>query len=95
MQKRFEAIFKALPAKPDPHASTTLGEKLQRLRQEAPGAAYIRQAGLVPGMLPISPATLWRWVKNGDFPPPIKLSARVTAWRIADVENWLTARQTR
>lgn len=39
-------------------------------------------------MVPISPATLWRWVKAKKFPAPIKLSVGVTAWRVSDVEAW-------
>jgi len=30
-------------------------------------------------------------VKAGEFPAPLKLSARVTAWRRAEVEAWLAA----
>ena len=43
----------------------------------------------VPGLLPFSAATLWRKVKAGQFPRPIKLSDRVTAWRASDVAAWL------
>lgn len=43
-----------------------------------------------PGsLLPVSPATLWRWVKAGRFPAPVRLSDSVTAWRWADVQAWL------
>jgi len=38
-----------------------------------------------PGMLSISPATWWSWVKEGRAPPAIRLSAGVTVWRTADV----------
>jgi len=33
-----------------------------------------------PGILPISPATWWSWVKSGKAPQPIKLSPGVTVW---------------
>ena len=45
-----------------------------------------------PGMIPMSSATLWRAVKAGKFPAPIKLSERVTAWELAAVVAWLRAR---
>jgi hypothetical protein len=45
-----------------------------------------------PGLVPFSSATLWRKVKAGAFPAPVKLSERVTAWRAADVKAWLEAR---
>lgn len=44
-----------------------------------------------PGIVPISPATLWRWVKAGKFPAPIRLSDRVTAWESAKVRAWIEA----
>jgi predicted DNA-binding transcriptional regulator AlpA len=42
--------------------------------------------------LPFSGATLWRKVNAGEFPRPIKLSERVTAWRVEDVREWIQAR---
>ena len=32
------------------------------------------------GLLPFSSATLWRKVKAGTFPRPVKLADKVTAW---------------
>lgn len=43
------------------------------------------------GILPVSPATIWRWVKDGKFPQPFKLGAGVTAWHAADVEQFIAA----
>lgn len=57
-----------------------------------PDAALIRQRQLLIGILPFSGATLWRRVKSGDFPQPIKLNeGNVTAWRVGDVREWLAA----
>ena len=55
----------------------------------------LRQAQITgpEGLLPISHATLWRWVAKGTFPRPYKLSAGVTVWNRAQVEAWLSARQ--
>jgi len=36
-------------------------------------------------VLPISPATWWRWVKSGKAPQGIKLSPQITTWRAEDV----------
>lgn len=58
--------------------------------QGLPPTGYIRQAQLLQ-YLPVSPATLWRWVKSGRFISPSKLSERVTAWRCEDVRSWLEA----
>ena len=57
-----------------------------------PTVGFIRQADLVPGLVPFSAATLWRKVKSGEFPQPVKLSARVTAWRLEDVHAWMQSR---
>jgi len=54
-----------------------------------PDTGYLRQAQLIPDVVPISSATLWRKCKAGAFPKPVKLSERVTAWRVGDVRNWL------
>lgn len=59
---------------------------------QRPVVGFIRQADLVPGMVPFSAATLWRKVKSGEFPAPVKLSARVTAWRLEDVYAWMQSR---
>ena len=67
------------------------GTKRKR-RAVALSDEFVRQADLIPGMLPFSPATLWRKVKKGEFPQPISLSAGVTAWRRADIEAWIHAR---
>lgn len=57
-----------------------------------PAVGFIRQSDLVPGMVPFSAATLWRKVKSGEFPAPVKLSARVTAWRLEEVHAWMQSR---
>jgi prophage regulatory protein len=36
---------------------------------------------------------IWRWLKNGDFPAPIKLSPGCTRWSMADVLKHEAARR--
>jgi prophage regulatory protein len=57
-----------------------------------PVTGYIRQSQLIPTIVPFSSATLWRKVKSGAFPAPVKLSERVTAWRVEDIRAWMTSR---
>ncbi len=57
-----------------------------------PAIGFIRQSQLIPAIVPFSSATLWRKVKAGTFPAPVKLSARVTAWRVEDVRDWIRSR---
>ena len=59
-----------------------------------PPTGYIRQSQLIPAIIPIAPATLWRWVKTGRFVAPVKLGDNVTAWRCEDVRQWLDAKAT-
>ena len=35
--------------------------------------------------IPVSASTWWSGVREGKFPPPVKLSKRVTAWRESDI----------
>lgn len=56
---------------------------------DLPASGYIRQAQLIPDVVPFSSATLWRKCKSGQFPKPVKLSERVTAWRVGDIRQFL------
>jgi prophage regulatory protein len=56
-----------------------------------PDTGYLRQAQIIPDVVPFSSATLWRKCKAGEFPKPVKLSERVTAWRVGDVRQFLEA----
>lgn len=44
------------------------------------------------GMLPVSPATIWRWVREGKFPKPFKLGDSVTVWDLDQVEGFIAKR---
>ena len=64
-----------------------------------PDSALIRESCLVqspkrpdrPTPLPFSGATLWRKVKAGTFPAPIKLGTKITAFKVGEVRAWLNA----
>ncbi len=49
-----------------------------------PQEGFVRQP-VVLKVLGISRATLWRRIESGDYPRPVKLSPRVTAWRVKDI----------
>ncbi|WP_434657344.1 helix-turn-helix transcriptional regulator [Sulfurimonas sp. NW9] len=36
----------------------------------------------------LAKSTVWLWVKQNKLPTPIKLSARVTVWKLSDIEAW-------
>lgn len=62
-----------------------------------PDSAFVRESQLVqcpsrpetPVPLPFSAPSLWRKVKAGTFPKPIKLSTRVTCWKVSEVRAWM------
>lgn len=54
-----------------------------------PDTGFLRQHQVL-AFVPISKSTLWRQVRARSFPGPVKLSARVTAWRAEDVRRWIT-----
>lgn len=56
---------------------------------QLPAVGYLRQSQLIPAILPFSGSTLWRKISAGEFPKPVKLSARVTAWRVDDIRDWM------
>lgn len=56
-----------------------------------PETGFVRQR-LLLRFVPFSKSTLWRRVKAGDFPAPVRLSAGVTAWRAEDVRRWIAGK---
>lgn len=68
---------------------------------DLPDSALIRERQLVqsykrpdvPAPVPFSSATLWRKVRMGEFPQPIKLGERITAWKVGEVRQWLQSRE--
>ncbi len=88
-----------------PTAPTTTAQKVintkpnQSVFDALPDSAFVREAQLVrktslpdsTAPLPFSAPTLWRKVKAGTFPPPTKLSARVTCWHVGQVRAWMNS----
>jgi len=100
-----DSIGDGKPGKPTPVAFSIPALKAtihQSVFDALPDSAFIRESQLVqspkrpdtPVPLPFSAPTLWRKVKAGTFPKPIKLSERVTAWRVGCVRDWMTAQAT-
>lgn len=61
---------------------------------QLPGSAFLRLADFAStkgrlGIVPVSGSTVWRWVKEGSFPAPVKLSPSVTAWTASSIREWL------
>jgi prophage regulatory protein len=41
------------------------------------------------GIVPVSPATWWRWVAEGKAPAPFKLGPGTTVWDLDQVEAFV------
>lgn len=61
--------------------------------QYLPPQGMSRASQLLP-FLPFGSSTLWAWSRDGRFPSPIRLSNTMTAWRNADVIEWLSNQNT-
>lgn len=48
----------------------------------------------IPALIPVCAATWWAGVKAGRFPKPVKLSPRVTVWRVEDIREWLDSQKS-
>lgn len=42
--------------------------------------------------LSVSRSSIWAWVKQGEFPKPIKLGKNCTAWNAEDIQAWIEKR---
>ena len=45
-------------------------------------------------LIGISNATLWRWIKAGRFPAPLKIGKKKVAWRSSVLAEWIAQRTT-
>jgi prophage regulatory protein len=43
-------------------------------------------------LIPFSRTTLWRQVRRGLFPRPLKLSSGVSAWSANEIATWIATR---
>ena len=41
----------------------------------------------------LSRITRWRLIRQGLFPPKIRLSPNRTAWRLSAIQEWMNARE--
>jgi predicted DNA-binding transcriptional regulator AlpA len=55
-------------------------------------AEVIRQVELLE-TLSVSRSTLWRWEKEGLFPPRLRLGPNSIGWKRRDIQKWLKSRK--
>lgn len=51
-----------------------------------------RRSSTYQPLVPIDHSTLWRWVREGHFPQPVKLGPHTTAWRVQAVFDWIKSK---
>lgn len=51
-----------------------------------PETGYMRLKQILT-VFPVSKTTWWEGVKSGRYPKPVKLSAKVTGWRVEDIKK--------
>ncbi len=51
-----------------------------------PQTGYLRLPDVLR-LIPVSKSTWWAGIKDGRYPKPVKLAARVTAWRVEDIRD--------
>jgi prophage regulatory protein len=47
----------------------------------------------VEKLFQVSRPTLYRWMKEGNFPKNIKLGANMVRWKTSDLEAWIAERE--
>lgn len=58
-----------------------------------PSCGFVRCAGVIKpnGPIPVSRSSLYVMVREGRFPAPLKLSSKITAWRVQDILDYIAA----
>lgn len=51
-----------------------------------PQEGFVRLATILQ-IIPVGKSTWWNKVKLGEFPQPVKLTERTTAWRVEDIRE--------
>ena len=62
-----------------------LKEKNLEKKETKQATERLLRLNQVLARVPISRATWYAGIKDGRFPPPVKLGARISAWREGDV----------
>lgn len=60
---------------------------------EPNGALFLR-IGVVMRITGLGRSTIYRLMADEQFPPPVRLTKRVVAWRRTDLERWSEGRPT-
>ena len=56
-----------------------------------PEIGFVRERQILR-VFPVSRSTWWNGVRDGKYPKPVKLSDRITAWRVSDIRALIEAK---
>ncbi|MCE2747158.1 MAG: AlpA family phage regulatory protein [Burkholderiales bacterium] len=84
MLQKIQAFDKTPPSLPQTHGATLAGVQAPALLQTAALCAHL-------GM---NSSTLWRWIRERNFPKPIEVGSKTRMWRTAEVDAWLNSQAT-
>ncbi len=59
-------------------------ESRQAEEVQLPAVGFTRLTTILT-LIPVSPSSWWQGVKDGRYPPAVKLGPRTTAWRVEDI----------
>ena len=80
-----DPTLKPTMAAAPPIATATAAPSLAQF-DTLPESAHVRLP-VVAALHGIGPATVWRWVKAGRLPAPVKLGPNTTAWRVGELRR--------
>ena len=61
-------------------------------RQSIPETGFMRLPKVLE-IFPVSKSTFWDGIRKGQYPKPVKLSKRCSAWRAEDVRKMIEGLQ--
>jgi len=47
----------------------------------------------LPDIVGYKPWSIYRLIREGQFPRPVKLGQRAVAWRESDISDWINSRE--
>ena len=60
-------------------------------QNELPEIGFVREKQVLR-VFPVGRSTWWNGVRDGRYPQPVKLSDRITAWRVSDIRSLIEER---
>lgn len=46
-------------------------------------------------LVPVARSCLYNWIREGRFPPPLRIGPKTSAWRETDIRAWLDSQSSK